>query len=88
VAVAYEHLDPVKRIISFADQRISEIESQITLLNREKQLWEDIKNRMNPCNECNGYGEIQHIGPEPDESHHEKCRACKGTGQRNSEVST
>ena len=80
MATAYKHIeDPKKRIISFAQQRLIEIKDQLSNLENERTMWEELVKMMAICTFCKGQGEIVNVIAQ-DESRFEKCKGCEGKG--------
>lgn len=85
MAKVYAHMGigSVSQLFYFADQRIIELEKIIEEAKNEKEMWETLKKKLNPCTVCHGRGEIGYPDPDPLEQRtcYKKCEACDGSGE-------
>ncbi len=86
MAKVLTHLSRYRRIMNFADQRLSELEEGIETSKAELEMWKDIKYSVRPCPRCHGEGQIRtpEDSPSPQllsEEEIENCSRCAGSGK-------
>ena len=77
----YEHLGKRKAWLKAIDQRLYEISDELSDLEQEKKHLEWMRERLSPCDDCKGYGQIRII-EDQDSSYMKTCKKCKGSGIR------
>lgn len=80
MATAFSHMPMDKRIVDFAHQRVSELQSEIGTRKNELEMWNGLLKALKLCKGCNGMGKIRHIIAQ-DESELLTCEKCKGSGK-------
>ncbi len=84
MAKVYAHMGigSVRQLFDFAGQRIGELREGIMEANKEIEMWETLKKKLNACIICHGKGEIGYSHPtEAQKICYKTCNACGGSGE-------
>jgi len=79
----FSHLNRYRRIISYVDQRLAELEEGMKAFKAEVEIWKDIRCSIRPCPHCHGEGQLGATGSASGSvsQEMEDCPRCAGSGQ-------
>lgn len=80
MATVYTHMAMARRIVSFGNQRIGELEVVIQQAQAEIEMWTNLVKEQGLCHACKGETKLRHQIAQ-DESIMETCFACNGSGK-------
>ncbi|KKM42276.1 hypothetical protein LCGC14_1563180 [marine sediment metagenome] len=76
-------LKPMQR--QYLEEQAAEVQTELAIAYGDLEVLQSILESLNPCQACNGVGELRHI-IEQDHSEYSKCPGCGGDGVAKAKV--